>query len=83
MELLPQLRCKDGFERRNNMIFISKKRFENEVRSRVEMELCKMEENRWRADEIREIHNRINRYEDRLEKVEEMHGIPTNLKAVR
>ena len=65
------------------MIFISKKRFENEVRSRVEMERCKMEENRWRADEIREIHNRINRYEDRLEKVEEMHGIPTNLKAVR
>ena len=65
------------------MIFISKKRFENEVRSRVEMELCKMEENRWRVDEIREIHNRINRYEDRLEKVEEMHGIPTNLKAVR
>ena len=64
------------------MIFITKKKFENEVRSRVEQELCKMEENRWRADEIREIHNRINRYEDRLEKVEVMHGIPTNMTAV-
>ena len=64
------------------MIFISKKRFENEVRSRVEQELCKMEENRWRAEEIRELNNRINRLETRLEKVEEMHGIPTNVKAV-
>lgn len=64
------------------MIFISKKRFENEVRSRVDQELCKIEENRYRTDEIREVHNRINRLEIRLEKIEEQHGIPTNVKAV-
>lgn len=52
------------------MIFITKKRFENEVRSRVEQELCKMEEARYRADEIREIHRRIDRMEMRLEKAE-------------
>ena len=62
------------------MIFISKKRFENEVRSRVEQELCKMEENRYREFEIRELNNRINRLEIRIEKVEETHGIPTNMK---
>lgn len=64
------------------MIFISKKRFENEVRCRVEQELCKMEENRYREFEIRELNNRINRLEIRIEKVEEMHGIPTSAKAV-
>lgn len=64
------------------MFFITKKQFENEVRSRVEKELCKMEENRYRADELRECHQRMNRLEVRLEKVEEMHGIPTNMTAV-
>ena len=64
------------------MIFISKKRFENEVRSRVEKELCRMEENRYRNDKIREVHKRCERLEMRLEKVEEMHGIPTNLHSV-
>ena len=64
------------------MFFITKKQFENEVRSRVEKELCKMEENRYRADELREFHQRMNRLEVRLEKVEEMHGIPTNMTAV-
>ena len=61
------------------MIFISKKRFENEVRCRVEQELCKMEENRWRADEIREVHKRIDRLQMRLEKVEQMHVITDNI----
>lgn len=61
------------------MIFISKKRFENEVRSRVEQELCKMEEARYRADEIREVHKRIDRLQMRLEKVEQMNGITDNI----
>ena len=38
-----------------------------------------MEENRYRADEIREIHQRIMRLELRLEKAEDKCGIPTNL----
>ena len=63
------------------MIFITKKRFEEEVRSRLENEICKMEEKRYRADEIREIHRRIGRLEMRLEKVEDKCGIPTNLHA--
>ena len=61
------------------MFFITKKKFENEVRSRVEKEICRIEENRYRADEIREIHNRICRLELRVEKVEDKCGIPTNL----
>ena len=63
------------------MIFITKKRFENEVRSRVDQELCRIEENRNRAYEIREIHNRIGRLEMRLEKAEELLGIPKNCEA--
>lgn len=64
------------------MIFITKKRFENEVRSRVDQELCRMEENRIRTDEIREVYRRCERLEMRLEKVEEKCEIPTNLHAV-
>lgn len=63
------------------MIFITKKRFENEVRSRVDQELFRIEENRHRAEEIREIHNRIGLLEMRLEKAEELLGIPTSLEA--
>ena len=63
------------------MIFISKKQFENEVRSRVEKELCRMEENRYRADEIREVHRRCEILERRLEKIEAMHNFPSNMTA--
>lgn len=63
------------------MIFITKKQFEREMRERVEQELCKHYENQHKQDQIREIHNRIGQMEIRLEKVEEMHGIPTNLEA--
>ena len=61
------------------MIFITKKKLENEVRSRVEKELCLREENRYRSEEIRELHKRCERLEMRLEKVEKMHDIPTDL----
>lgn len=61
------------------MFFITKKKFENEVRSRVEKEICKIEENRWRQDEIRDIYRRMERMEIRIEKVEDKCGIPTNL----
>ena len=61
------------------MFFITKKKFENEVRSRVEREICKMEENRYRAEEFRDFHRRCERLELRIEKLEEMHGVPTNL----
>lgn len=64
------------------MVFISKKKFEKEVRSRVEKEICKMEKHRYRADEIRELHRMRERLEIRIEKLEEMHGIPTNLTTV-
>ena len=63
------------------MFFISKKKFENEVRSRVEQELCKMEERRYRADEIRDVHRRCEMLERRLEKIEAMHNFSTNLTA--
>ena len=64
------------------MIFITKKKFEEEVRSRVEKELCRNEEARWRADEIREVHKRCERLEMRLEKLEGLHQIPTNMERV-
>ena len=64
------------------MIFITKKRFENEVRSRVDQELGRIEESRMRTDDIREVYRRCERLEMRLEKVEEKCGIPTNLHAV-
>ena len=64
------------------MFFITKKKFENEVRYKVDQELCRIEENRYRANEIREVHKRVERLEMRLEKVEEKCGIPTNLTAV-
>ena len=63
------------------MIFITKKRFEEEVRTRLEKEICEMEQKQYRADEIREIHQRIWRLETRLEKVEDKCGIHTNLHA--
>ena len=61
------------------MFFMTKKKFEEEVRSRVEKEIIRMEENRYRMDELREIHNRIGRLEMRLEKVEIKCDITTNL----
>ena len=62
------------------MIFITKKKFEEEVCSRVEKELCRMEENRYRNNEIGELHNRCGHLERRLEKLEGLHQIPTNMK---
>ena len=61
------------------MIFITKKHFEREMRERVEKEFAKFFENQRKNDELREVHNRICSMEMRLEKIEEMHGIPTNL----
>ena len=63
------------------MFFITKKKFEEEVSSRVEKELCRNEEIRLRADEIREVHKRCVRLEMRLEKLEGLHQVPTNLSA--
>ena len=61
------------------MFFISKKKFENEVRSRVEQEMWKKEENMCRAEEMREFYRKMERLEMRLEKIEAMHDVPTNM----
>ena len=65
------------------MIFISKKRFEKEVRERTELELKKFYEMRDREDREREIFRVMDRLKLRIEKVEEKVGIPTNLTANR
>ena len=63
------------------MIFISKKQFENAVRSRVDEELRRMEDERFRADSIREAHMRCARLEERLEKIEAMHSFSRDMTA--
>ena len=64
------------------MVFISKKRFEAEVRSRIEELMVKEEERRWRADEIREVHQRIGRLERLVYEIADKCEIPTNKTAI-
>lgn len=61
------------------MIFISRKKFEREVRERTELELKKFFEMRDREDRERELFRKHCSLESRIEKIEEKIGIPTNL----
>ena len=64
------------------MIFISKKRFEREVRERTELELKKFFDMRDKEDRERELFRKIGSLELRVEKIEEKNGIHTNLRGL-
>ena len=64
------------------MIFISKKKFEREVRERTKLELEKFFKMRDREDRERELFRKISSLECRIEKIEEKNGIPTNLRGL-
>ena len=65
------------------MVFISRKKFEKEVRERTELELKKFHEMRDKEERERELFRLLDRLSFRIEMVEEKVGIPTNLTANR
>lgn len=56
-------------------MIISKKKFEEEIRKRVEEALCKCEENHWRGEQERNRERFIADIENRLIAVEKANGI--------
>ena len=64
-------------------MFISKKRFEKEVRERTELELKKFYEMRDKEERERELFRIVDSLSTRIEKIEEKLGIPTNLRSTR
>lgn len=56
-------------------MIISKKRFEEECRKRVDEAICKIEENHWRNERERNREQFLNQLEKRLIAVEKKNGI--------